>query len=353
MDRVNLLLQLSALALSAATAIAVDRSTTRRRLQPPGFSVPWRRGLAAALVAALLWVGIFGPAAAVGEGEPPPDPTGMPTAGLFILHVLMALVLLGWFALGWWGVGVHRVSWPAAPPGAAGPQAAGAGGDAGEGGSIPPSSEGVPGAASGDAAPGPGLPPAADGGGEPPALAPGALRPRLPGPGSWWRTVAAQLGLVAARPEEEVALGLAGGAAGWFGVIAVMVAAVGLYALFAGERALPTQAPEMIAWIAGLPVAVRVAVSLSAGLVEEAFFRGFLQPRVGIAFSTFLFVLAHASYEQPFMLVGLTFLSLLLAGLVRWRQNIWPAVVAHAAFDLVQLLVVIPLALKFLPVAAP
>jgi membrane protease YdiL (CAAX protease family) len=84
-------------------------------------------------------------------------------------------------------------------------------------------------------------------------------------------------------------------------------------------------------------------------VVEEAFFRGFLQPRAGIALSTGLFVLAHAGYEQPLMLVGITLLSLLFAFLVRWRQNIWPAVVAHAVFDAVQLLIVVPTALEFVP----
>jgi membrane protease YdiL (CAAX protease family) len=33
---------------------------------------------------------------------------------------------------------------------------------------------------------------------------------------------------------------------------------------------------------------------------------------------------------------------------VRWRQNIWPAIAAHALFDSVQLLVIIPMALRFM-----
>ncbi|HEY4588628.1 MAG TPA: CPBP family intramembrane glutamic endopeptidase, partial [Thermoanaerobaculia bacterium] len=89
-------------------------------------------------------------------------------------------------------------------------------------------------------------------------------------------------------------------------------------------------------------------ISLSAGVVEEGFFRGFLQPRVGIVMSTCLFVLAHFSYGQPFMLIGITLLSLIYAYLVRWRQTIWPAIAAHALFDGVQLLVVVPAALRML-----
>jgi len=93
---------------------------------------------------------------------------------------------------------------------------------------------------------------------------------------------------------------------------------------------------------------VRLLISLSAGVVEETFFRGFLQPRVGILLSTLLFVLAHFSYGQPLMLVGIGTLSLIYAFLVRWRQNIWPAIAAHALFDGVQLLVVIPAALRLM-----
>jgi membrane protease YdiL (CAAX protease family) len=103
-----------------------------------------------------------------------------------------------------------------------------------------------------------------------------------------------------------------------------------------------------VPFIAGLPVGVRILISLSAGVVEEGFFRGFLQPRIGIPLSTAFFALAHLSYGQPFMLIGITLLSLIYAFLVRWRQNLWPAMAAHALFDGVQLLVVVPAAMRFL-----
>ncbi|HEY3492084.1 MAG TPA: CPBP family intramembrane glutamic endopeptidase, partial [Solirubrobacterales bacterium] len=63
---------------------------------------------------------------------------------------------------------------------------------------------------------------------------------------------------------------------------------------------------------------------------------------------TLLFVFAHFSYGQPFMLIGIATLSLIYAFLVQWRQNIWPAIAAHFLFDAVQLLVVIPTVLKYM-----
>jgi membrane protease YdiL (CAAX protease family) len=108
----------------------------------------------------------------------------------------------------------------------------------------------------------------------------------------------------------------------------------------------------MVPFIAGLPILVRMLISLSAGVVEETFFRGFLQPRIGLMLSTAFFVLGHLAYGQPLLLIGIALLSLIYGQLVRWRQNIWPAIAAHALFDGVQLLVVIPTTLKLLGRAA-
>ena len=163
--------------------------------------------------------------------------------------------------------------------------------------------------------------------------------------GSW----TAQLGLRVARPLDELGIGAAAGIGGWLLVLGVMVSLGSLIWALGGEEMLPDRPPALIPWLAGLPIALRLAISVSAGVFEEAFFRGFLQPRVGITMSTVLFVLAHASYEQPLMLVGVTLLSLLFALLVKWRQSIWAAVVAHAVFDAVQLLIVVPTALELGP----
>lgn len=163
----------------------------------------------------------------------------------------------------------------------------------------------------------------------------------------------AQFGLRTPRPGWELGLGVLAGFAAWAFVITALLAVAGAVYLAGGEGSLPQTPPAAIPWIAGQPLLLKIALALSAGFVEEIFFRGFLQPRVGISLSTVFFAMAHLSYDQPFMLVGVTLLSLFFASLVRWRQNIWAAAAAHAVFDGVQLLVVIPFALKFLPGGAP
>jgi membrane protease YdiL (CAAX protease family) len=163
-------------------------------------------------------------------------------------------------------------------------------------------------------------------------------------PQTWSR----QFGLRAAIPVAELGLGLVSGVLAWAGVVLTLIV-IGLGLWVSGKsELLPEEVPPIVPWLVSLPLSVRLLVSVSAGFVEELFFRGFLQPRVGIPFSTALFVLAHLSYEQPFMLLGITILSLLFAFLVRWRQNIWAAVAAHTVFDAIQLTIMIPWALEHL-----
>ena len=169
------------------------------------------------------------------------------------------------------------------------------------------------------------------------------------GRNSW----ASQLGLRAPSIWRDIGLGLVVGVGAWVVVLVALMSVALLIWWLGGAELLPTQPPPMVPWIAGLPIAVRLLVSLSAGVVEETFFRGFLQPRMGVLLSTALFVLAHASYEQPLMLVGITLLSLIYGLLVLWRQTIWPAIAAHTLFDALQLLVVVPWALDMLEEGGP
>lgn len=166
---------------------------------------------------------------------------------------------------------------------------------------------------------------------------------------------AAQFGLRTRRPGREAGLGLAVGLSTWSALILCILVIALVVAAIAGQDSLPQKPPSVILWIAGLPIGVRVALALTAGVVEEGFFRGFLQPRIGILLSTLFFALAHLSYGQPFLLVGVTLLSLLYGVLTKMRQTIVPAMVAHAVFDGIQLLVVVPGVLKLFggPGAAP
>lgn len=293
------------LLLAAGLAWWLDRRCESRGLEPPGFEQPWRRLLAGVCVAGVLWAGVTAPLGLIGRAEAPADVSKIATPQLFLLHLLMASAAVAWFLLGFAGVR------PPAPEAPAEPMAL-----------------------------------------DPAQMIPPPLPPLPPVPLA--RRFAEQFGLVAPDVPREIGLGLLLGVGAWAVVlVGVMLIATFLIYVLGQDKLIPKEPPALVPWIAGLPVLIRVGVSLSAGVVEEGFFRGFLQPRVGILLSTALFVLAHFSYGQPFMLVGIGILSLIYALLVRWRQTIWPAIAAHALFDGVQLLVVIPGALRLMQTHGP
>jgi membrane protease YdiL (CAAX protease family) len=265
---------------------------------PPGLASPWRRSLAFGLVAAILYGGLFLPLTLPGL-ESEVDLATLRPARLFLLHGLLAIVLAAWAAVAYGGGG--RAEGRPAPPVGAGPPAE---------------------------AP---LEPSA-------AAAPGASRGRF-------AAALAALRLSTRDPALEAGIGLLAGAGAWAAVLSAALALYGLLRAIGVDELLPSGVPPLVVYVARQPWAVRLGVSLSAGIVEEAFFRGFLQPRLGLTVTTLLFVLAHAGYGQPLQLVAVALLSIIYGLLTRWRGSIWAAATAHALFDAVQLLVIIPAAL--------
>lgn len=281
----DLLLVLGPLLLGGATAVAVDWSAERRRMQPPGLSrlgpPTSGRALRRAAVLTVMTIGfalaVFQSLSALGV-DAEVDMSQVATWQLFFVHAILMATLGVWYLVGFGGFSSPR------------------------------------------------------------SLAT-----------EWWR----QLGLRCASIGRELLLGLGLGVVGWFVVLA-LVSVLGLVAgSVLGPESLPQGVPEQVVWMAGLPLLLRLGIAVSAGVVEEIFFRGFLQPRVGIVASTGLFSVAHLSYGQPFLLVGVTLLSVGFAFLSRWRGNVWAAISAHFTFDAIQLLVLIPAALRFAEIAGP
>ena len=82
--------------------------------------------------------------------------------------------------------------------------------------------------------------------------------------------------------------------------------------------------------------------------VEEFFFRSFLQKRIGLVASTILFALAHFTYGNPMMLIGVTMISLVIAVTFYRTRNVVPGIIAHGVFDAIQLFVIVPAFVKLL-----
>lgn len=147
------------------------------------------------------------------------------------------------------------------------------------------------------------------------------------------------------QPLEVVAIGTAVGVGGWiFTLLFAMIAALTLRGLGVIEE--PPDPPAMIGWLANLALWKKALIVLSAMTVEEAFFRSFLQKRIGLVASTILFALAHFTYAQPLLLIGVTTISLVIAFTFYRTKNVLPGVIAHGVFDAIQIFVIVPMAMK-------
>jgi membrane protease YdiL (CAAX protease family) len=80
-----------------------------------------------------------------------------------------------------------------------------------------------------------------------------------------------------------------------------------------------------------------LAVGLSAGIGEEMLFRGALQPRFGLVFTSLLFAVGHAYYSLSPAIVEIFVVGLVL-GLMRRRTNTTACIVVHAGYNFLDLL---------------
>ncbi len=148
----------------------------------------------------------------------------------------------------------------------------------------------------------------------------------------------------------KLGVGVVAGLGGWAVTIGVMAVVAGLAGLAGGGASTGAatgelgaeEIPEVVRFLVALPVWHRLLLVVSAGVFEEAFFRSYLQPRAGLWLSSLLFTMSHASYGLPAMLIGVLTVSLVLGLLLRAADDVLPCMVAHAVFDGVQLLVVLP-----------
>jgi len=142
---------------------------------------------------------------------------------------------------------------------------------------------------------------------------------------------------------DALRLGAAAGAAGW-GLTMATMAIVGTVAVTVDPGSLTGdgEIPVVVRTIVDLAWYQRGLLVLSAGIVEEAFFRAFLQTRCGLLLSSVLFTTSHMSYGLPLMLVGVFAVSVVFGMVFRTRRDVLPCMVAHSVFDGIQLFLILP-----------
>jgi len=102
-------------------------------------------------------------------------------------------------------------------------------------------------------------------------------------------------------------------------------------------------------WMARRPLTLRLGLIVTAMVVEEAFFRAFVQARVGIVLATLWFALGHMNYGSPTMGLGVLVIGVVLGRAYQRTEDIAICAIAHGTFDAIQLLVVLPLIAAHLP----
>jgi len=167
------------------------------------------------------------------------------------------------------------------------------------------------------------------------------------------RSIADFLKLSSPRPARDLAVGAGIGVVGWVLTIITASVILGVWYLvspkFRGEASGGATVSPMIVWLVAQPIWVKLMIVISAMVVEELFFRAFLQTRVGPVAATLMFTAAHGAYGQPLVLVGILVIATVLAVTFSIYRNVLPCIVAHGVFDAIQMFVIIPLALRSLP----
>jgi membrane protease YdiL (CAAX protease family) len=145
----------------------------------------------------------------------------------------------------------------------------------------------------------------------------------------------------------KVLTGLTAGFGGWLLTI-ILALLVGLILTATGVMPKNPQPSPMIGYMARLALWKKIAIVFSAMTVEEAFFRGWLQKRVGLLASTILFAVAHSGLGQPLLLIGVFIISLIIGFTFYRTKNLIPCIIAHGVFDAIQLFVILPVVFKMM-----
>jgi len=163
------------------------------------------------------------------------------------------------------------------------------------------------------------------------------------------RSIAEFLRLKSEHPAADIARGAFIGLAGWLLTIVTATVLLGVWYLVTrrlGAESGSNAISPTIEWLVSRPLSVKLLIVASAMVVEELFFRSFLQTRVGPVAATLMFTAAHGAYGQPLMLVGILVISTVLSITFARFRSVLPCIAAHGVFDAIQLFVVIPFILR-------
>ena len=144
-----------------------------------------------------------------------------------------------------------------------------------------------------------------------------------------WGQALERLGLVVPSPA-AIAVGVGTGllSVGVIIVLEIVAQAVGWGLNEDVERLSESLIGPLLGSIPGI-----LTLGLAAGIGEETLFRGALQPRFGLLFTSLLFAVVHSQYGITLSTLAVFIVGLIL-GLLRMRFNTSTCVIAHASYNI-------------------
>jgi len=153
--------------------------------------------------------------------------------------------------------------------------------------------------------------------------------------------------LATPEPARQVRAGIVIGLAGWGMTVAAGLVVLGVLRFAGLDEVRPI--PPLVRWLASQPLASRLVLVAAAMTVEEVFFRSFLQRRLGASAASILFLVSHGGYGDPLFFVGLLAITVVLSVTFEKTGSVVAPMVAHGVFDAVQLLLILPSAVRLIP----
>ena len=139
-----------------------------------------------------------------------------------------------------------------------------------------------------------------------------------------------RLGFKKIKLGEEVLVGIF-----YLGTLILVAFLIGIIFFYAGFEQDLAKVPAIIEQIQLSEILVIVLVG---SIVEEIFFRGYLQRKTNLLFASFMFSYFHIIYGSISEMVGAFFLGMILGIAFEKRKNLFVPVFAHVFYNIITIM---------------
>ncbi|MEM0372307.1 MAG: CPBP family intramembrane glutamic endopeptidase [archaeon] len=146
------------------------------------------------------------------------------------------------------------------------------------------------------------------------------------------KNITQKLGFAETNMQKALATGVL-----YAGAMLVISAAIGAFFYSLGMESDVAKVPETIKSAGAFQI---LAVVVMGSIVEEIFFRGYLQRKTNIIFASFIFAYFHIIYGSIAEMIGAFFLGAVLGVAYSRSKNLIVPSTAHLAYNLVLVMLI-------------